>query len=468
MSDILTSYSSCVYGDRNESDHLGEFLTKLARFGIDQCTDFVNLIVNKQRSFQNLSTIDHQSKTYQDQQTDLNDLLSEIKILENEFYNILLILYSSDDKNKQILFTKLQSYLSNFVEINLRFKSLENSTKEIHSNMANDVKQSINAGELLIEKSNQSLSKITCTSNKSSIVLSSSFFSNDDIDNNIDVGKNWKFANIITRFQMSLIASSSENIICYDNRNHFLNLLRSDGHYQQNLKWKYEPIVDLHWCSFMDRFIAVCHDSIYSIQDDRSKLFSKDAIIINKVLSLEKFHSAQIACSENKILLYTIFQQKSAIQIYDRQLINEKTFHSSIYKQLPINSNSFCCTNTLIGLTQKDEILISYFPYITPKKVSLLLFDMDTFGLSYSIDLNNCSTIYTMKCLKKYNIFFGLSDEKILWIIKINNDETIQLTKKTLYTDQTEMCVINDRDLLLINVNTSHAIQLVKYRNIKQ
>ncbi|CAF4271500.1 unnamed protein product, partial [Rotaria magnacalcarata] len=133
-----------------------------------------------------------------------------------------------------------------------------------------------------------------------------------------------------------------------------------------------------------------------------------------------------------------------------------------------INSNSFCCTNTLIGLTQKDEILISYFPYITPKKVSLLLFDMDTFGLSYSIDLNNCSTIYTMKCLKKYNIFFGLSDEKILWIIKINNDETIQLTKKTLYTDQTEMCVINDRDLLLINVNTSHAIQLVKYRNIKQ
>ncbi|CAF5188639.1 unnamed protein product, partial [Rotaria magnacalcarata] len=85
----------------------------------------------------------------------------------------------------------------------------------------------------------------------------------------------------------------------------------------------------------MDRFIAVCHDSIYSIQDDRSKLFSKDAIIINKVLSLEKFHSAQIACSENKILLYTIFQQKSAIQIYDRQLINEKTFHSSIYKQLP-------------------------------------------------------------------------------------------------------------------------------------
>ncbi|CAF3504123.1 unnamed protein product [Rotaria socialis] len=453
MSDILTSYSSCVCGDRNESDNLAEFLAKLARFGIDQCTDFVHLIVNKQRSFQNLSTIDHQSKTYQDQQIDLNDLLSEIKILENEFYNILSILYPSDDKNKQVLFSKLQSYLSNFVEINLRFKSLENSTKEIHSNTANDVEQSINAGELLIKKSNQSLSTITCTSNKSSIVLSSSFFSNDDIDKNIDVGKNWKFANIIhTRFQISLIASSSQSIICYDNRNHFLNLLRTDGHYQQNLKWKYEPIVDLHWCSFMDRFIAVCHDSIYSIQDDRSKLFSKDAIIINKVLSLEKFHSAQIACNENKILLYTIFQQKSAIQIYDRQLIKEKTFHSSIYKQLPINSNSFCCTNTLIGLTHKDEILISYFPYITPKKVSLLLFDIDTFELSYSIDLNNCSTIYTMKCLKKYNIFFGLSDEKILWIIKINNDETIQLTKKTLYTDQTKIFKINPHHMMTIRL----------------
>jgi hypothetical protein len=30
------------------------------------------------------------------------------------------------------------------------------------------------------------------------------------------------------------------------------------------------------------------------------------------------------------------------------------------------------------------------------------------------------------------------------------------------------MCVINDRDLLLINVNAGHAIQLVKYRKIKQ
>ncbi|CAF4086254.1 unnamed protein product, partial [Rotaria sordida] len=106
--------------------------------------------------------------------------------------------------------------------------------------------------------------------------------------------------------------------------------------------------------------------------------------------------------------------------------------------------------------------------YITPKKVTLLLFDIDTFELRYTIDLNNCSHIYTMKCLEKYNIFFGLSDEKILWIIKINNNETIQMAKKTFYTDQTEMCIVNNQDLLLINVNAGYAIQLIKYRKIKQ
>jgi hypothetical protein len=30
------------------------------------------------------------------------------------------------------------------------------------------------------------------------------------------------------------------------------------------------------------------------------------------------------------------------------------------------------------------------------------------------------------------------------------------------------MCIINNRDLLLINVNAGYAIQLIKYRKIKQ
>lgn len=52
-----------------------------------------------------------------------------------------------------------------------------------------------------------------------------------------------------------------------------------------------------------------------------------------------------------------------------------------------------------------------------------------------------------MKCLEQYNVFFALSDEKILWIIKIDNNETIQLAKKTFYTNQTE---VNNIDLVFI------------------
>jgi hypothetical protein len=93
----------------------------------------------------------------------------------------------------------------------------------------------------------------------------------------------------------------------------------------------------------------------------------------------------------------------------------------------------------LIALTEKDNVLISYFPYKTPKKVSLLLFDIDTLELRYTIDLNECSEIYTMKCLEQYNILFVLSYEKLLWIIRIDENETIEMAKKPFYTDQTEV-----------------------------
>ncbi len=187
-------------------------------------------------------------------------------------------------------------------------------------------------------------------------------------------------------------------------------------------------------CPLIDRYIAVTRNSIYTIQYNRSKSSTSDPIIINKVLDLVKFHSARIACNQNNILLYTTHQQSSSIQIYDNQFNLVKTFHSSIK-----NNQSFCCTNTLIALIEKDELLISYFPYVIPKKISLLLFDINTFELRYTIDLNNCSNIYTMKCLEQHNVFFALSDEKILWIIKIDNNETIQMAKKTFYTNQTEV-----------------------------
>jgi len=44
-----------------------------------------------------------------------------------------------------------------------------------------------------------------------------------------------------------------------------------------------------------------------------------------------------------------------------------------------------------------------------------------------------------MKCFEQSNVFFGLSDEKILWIIKIDNNGTIQMAKKPFYTNQTEV-----------------------------
>jgi hypothetical protein len=82
MSDILTSYSSCAFDDRIDSDNLIEFLTKLARFGIDQCLHFAHLIVNKQRIIENLSTINDKYQIYQDKQVKkffyLKQLISNI------------------------------------------------------------------------------------------------------------------------------------------------------------------------------------------------------------------------------------------------------------------------------------------------------------------------------------------------------------------------------------------------------
>jgi len=40
-------------------------------------------------------------------------------------------------------------------------------------------------------------------------------------------------------------------------------------------------------------------------------------------------------------------------------------------------------------------------------------------------------------------LFFALTDEKILWIIKIDNNETIKMAKKTFYTNQTEVKKFN-------------------------
>ena len=126
--------------------------------------------------------------------------------------------------------------------------------------------------------------------------------------------------------------------------------------FRGNIKWKYEPyywyalvksydekktkqflFFYLFSCSFINLFIAVTHNVIYSIEYNKSKLLPSNSIIVEKVLGLEKFNSARIACNENKILLYTIYQHKSLIQIYDKQFKKEKTFDSTINEQLPVD-----------------------------------------------------------------------------------------------------------------------------------
>ena len=166
----------------------------------------------------------------------------EIRILQNEFYNILLIISSSDDETKQLLFLKLQNCLTNFVEINFRFKSFDFSSKE-------NSKQLTNALDLPTEKSDENISPTgSFTTIPQIIIQSPSFYSTDDINNHMDISKCWKFANIIhTRFEASLIASDSQTIICYNNQNKFLHSILITGQFQRNMKWKYNSIIDILW-----------------------------------------------------------------------------------------------------------------------------------------------------------------------------------------------------------------------------
>jgi hypothetical protein len=172
----------------------------------------------------------------------------EIQTLQKKFDDLLIIIPSSNDQDKQLLFLKLQQYLSTFVEINLRFKSIGLSAKNIHSNMTNNSPQSSDTHELPTESCNRDLSIRNSFSNIPQITVSSSFYSNDDMNNSIDIGKSWKFANIIhTRFEMSLIASNSHMIICYNNQTNFLHFILITGQFQKNIKWKHQPIIDLVW-----------------------------------------------------------------------------------------------------------------------------------------------------------------------------------------------------------------------------
>ena len=126
---------------------------------------------------------------------------------------------TSDEQSQQLLFDKLQISLSTFVQINLRLKSLNASSKENHEKSISNVSD---------------VSPLVC--------------SNVDLNNITDIGKCWKFANIIhTRFQISLIASDSNAILCYNNQKHVLHAILLAGQFQGDIRWKYGSIVDMLW-----------------------------------------------------------------------------------------------------------------------------------------------------------------------------------------------------------------------------
>lgn len=71
--------------------------------------------------------------------------------------------------------------------------------------------------------------------------------------------------------------------------------------------------------------------------------------------------------------------------------------------------------------------------------MTVLLFDIETFELRYTVDLKDCSMIYSMKCPEEDNVFFALTDQKILHIIQLDDQQAVQIAKKTFYTNQTEV-----------------------------
>ena len=174
-----------------------------------------------------------------------NRLLTETHTLRNAFHEILSVLSSSDDHNQQLSFVQLQNYLSAFVEINVRFKSLDMSSKSV-SLRANS-EPAVDSHRALLVNHHQNLPSRSATSPLPQVADSSSICSNEE-PNSIDIGKSWKFANIIhTRFHMSLIASNSKVILCYNNQNHCLHFILITGQFQDEIRWNHDPINDVLW-----------------------------------------------------------------------------------------------------------------------------------------------------------------------------------------------------------------------------
>ena len=218
----------------DRSDNLVEFLIQFTRFGIEQCADFTRLLT----TLGNFSAIEKQRVIpaivspffFRNNFFPKIQLSSEIEHLETELHRLLPLINSSDDPSKQLLFVKLQTYLSNLLDIHFRFKSLTHSTT---------LPTTLPVHRQRYFSTNSSLSNLPL------ITISSPSDVGHEL---IDIGKCWKFANIIpTRFPMSLIASNAREVLCYNNQNHFLHVILITGQALENIKWHFDFIVDLLW-----------------------------------------------------------------------------------------------------------------------------------------------------------------------------------------------------------------------------
>lgn len=219
---------SDLFGGRNERDYLGEFLEKFTRFAMEQCKEFAQILTAQQRSIGNDPTSGMQRVMprivflhfFQNAYLSKIQLASEIDHIETDLHHLVPLISSSDDSTKRLLFVQLQNHLSNLLDIQFRFKSL---TIHRHRYLS----------------TNSSLSNIP------QITISTPGQFEQE---KIDVGKCWKFANIIpTRFAMSFIASNAREVLCYNNQNHFLHLILITGQSLENIKWHFKPIIDLLW-----------------------------------------------------------------------------------------------------------------------------------------------------------------------------------------------------------------------------
>ena len=168
--------------------------------------------------------------------------MTDARRLQSDLNHFLSTLSSSNEQNKQLLLHQLQSYLSKLFAMNVRFQSIDDS-RDADSIDRRSVSSSSET-TLNLARVDYDQSSLTPIPSPTSISSTSC----------TDLGKWWKFSNILrTRFEMSLIASNSQSILCYHQQTSLLHFILVTGQFQDNIRWKHESITDLLWYSLHPR-----------------------------------------------------------------------------------------------------------------------------------------------------------------------------------------------------------------------